>query len=290
MKRFFLTLDLEEWYHLEYLKDSRNKIGTEFTFVDKVLPILGTLSAMGIYATVFVVKEAVVRYSGVVNEIHKLGHEIACHGYNHELVYSLTEKEFIYLIADSKEYLESAISSPIYGYRAPCFSMTNSMLPVLSQLGFLYDASYIKFGEHALYNVMDAHEFTKEASLFYRLNNLYVVENPTLKYFGHYFPFSGGGYFRILPYDFYKYLLREYFKAEDNFVFYMHPFELIYHKLTGITETGFKNTLRFSIGRKGFSTKLLKVLGWAKNNGVTFLRLGDYVEQLKTGDGAELHK
>jgi len=60
MKRFFLTLDLEEWYHLEYLKDSRNKIGTEFTFVDKVLPILGTLSAMGIYATVFVVKEAVV--------------------------------------------------------------------------------------------------------------------------------------------------------------------------------------------------------------------------------------
>jgi hypothetical protein len=70
----------------------------------------------------------------------------------------------------------------------------------------------------------------------------------------------------------------------------MHPFELIYHKLTGITETGFKNTLRFSIGRKGFSTKLLKVLGWAKNNGVTFLRLGDYVEQLKTGEGAELHK
>jgi hypothetical protein len=48
--------------------------------------------------------------------------------------------------------------------------------------------------------------------------------------------------------------------------------------------------LRFSIGRKGFSTKLLKVLGWAKNNGVTFLRLGDYVEQLKTGEGAELHK
>jgi polysaccharide deacetylase family protein (PEP-CTERM system associated) len=287
MKRFFLTLDLEEWYHLEYLKGSQNKVRMDFTFVDKVLPILNALSGMGIYATVFVVKEAVIRYPELVKEIHKLGHEIACHGYNHELVYSLSENEFRYLIADSKDYLESAISSPIFGYRAPCFSMTNAMLPVLSQLGFLYDASYIKFGEHALYNVMDAREFMKKASLFYGANGIYVVENPTIKCFNHYVPFSGGGYFRILPYEVYKYVLREYYKGEDNFVFYMHPFEIVYHKIAGITETGIKNTVRFSIGRRGFSEKLLAVLGWAKSNGVTFLRLCDYIEQLKA---MELHK
>jgi peptidoglycan/xylan/chitin deacetylase (PgdA/CDA1 family) len=89
MKRFFLTLDLEEWYHLEYLKSAQDRIKTDFTFVDKMLPILNSLSDMGIYLTVFVVKEAVVKFPGVVAEIHKLGHEIACHGYNHELVYNL---------------------------------------------------------------------------------------------------------------------------------------------------------------------------------------------------------
>jgi hypothetical protein len=90
-----------------------------------------------------------------------------------------------------------------------------------------------------------------------------------------------------LPYEVYKYVLREYYKGEDNFVFYMHPFEIVYHKIAGITETGIKNTVRFSIGRRGFSEKLLAVLGWAKSNGVTFLRLCDYIEQLKA---MELHK
>jgi len=279
MKNFFLTLDLEEWYHLEYIKPFIDKIDLQIRFAKKTLPFLIKMAEMKIFMTVFVVADVAQENADLIRKIASLGHEIACHGESHELVYNLSNEEFRSMILNSKKILEDIIQKPVIGYRAPCFSMENEKLKILYDLDFIYDASLIKFEDHKLYNVMDMKAFNQIESLIYKKNNNYEFETPTVKIFGKSIPISGGGYFRLFPLWLTKLLMRKYWEKENNFIFYIHPFEVVGNQKLKISKTiGFKNYFRFQVGRKNMVKKLDKYIEWLNKKNLNFLTFSNYLK------------
>ncbi|KRQ85866.1 Polysaccharide deacetylase [Caloramator mitchellensis] len=285
MKKYFLTLDLEEWYHLEYLKEYKEIIESSQRFAPKVLPFLYKMADEGVFLTVFVLEDVAKGNPELIREIAKMGHEIACHGKHHELVYELTKEEFRQRIGEAKKTLEEITGKPVKGYRAPCFSMETEKLDVLWDLGFTYDASLIRFKEHKLYNVMDISNFKKVESMIFRKNDKYEFETPTLDIMGKSIPISGGGYFRLFPLWLMKYFMKKHWENEDNFMFYIHPFELVREKLENGKKMGIKNYFRFQVGRSRLQDKLFKYIKWLKKQNVEFLKIEDYINKLENKEG-----
>lgn len=280
MRKFFLTLDIEEWYHLEYLKEYKDQIDSDQRFVPQILPFLKKMADEGVYLTAFILEDVAKENPDVVKQIAKMGHEISCHGKHHELVYEVTTEEFRKIIGESKHTLEIITGQPIKGYRAPCFSMENDKLDILWNLGFTYDASLIKFKEHKLYNVMDMSSFDKLESMIYKKNDKYEFETPTLDIMGKSIPISGGGYFRLFPLWVMKYFMKKHWEEEDNFIFYIHPFEIVGEPLRNGKKMGLKNYFRFQVGRPTLQKKLLKYIKWLKKQNVKFVRFKDYVNDI----------
>jgi len=277
MRKYFLTLDLEEWYHLEYLKELKDEIGSEQSFTPKVLPFLSKMAHEGVYLTVFVLGDVAKDNPEIIRRISKMGHEIACHSMGHELINKLSNDEFRENTKKAKQIIESIVGEPIRGYRAPCFSMQNEKLDILWDLGFTYDASFIRFKEHKLYNVMDMSSYEEVESMVYKKADKYEFETPTLDLMGKSIPISGGGYFRLFPLWLMKYFMKKHWEKQDNFIFYVHPFELVGENLKNGKKMGLKNHFRFQVGRPTLQNKLLKYVKWLKKQDVQFDRFEDYV-------------
>jgi len=84
------------------------------------------------------------RHPKLIGEIAKQGHEIASHGFDHELVYNMTPEEFISNLKKTNDLLESITGQKVYGYRAPSFSLAIDDIEkfeILAKLGFTYDSS-----------------------------------------------------------------------------------------------------------------------------------------------------
>ncbi len=84
------------------------------------------------------------RESELVREIAARGHEIACHGYSHQLVYSQTPAVFRAETLRAKALLEDIVQRPVDGYRAASYSITRASLwalDVLADAGFTWDSS-----------------------------------------------------------------------------------------------------------------------------------------------------
>jgi len=278
MGKYFLTLDLEEWYHLEYIKEYMDKIASDQMFVPQVLPFLKKMADESVYMTVFVLEDVAKDNVDIIRQIAEMGHEIGCHGREHDLVYELSAEQFRTRTEEAKRVIDEIVGSPIQGYRAPCFSMESEKLDILWDLGFAYDASLIRFKEHNLYNVMDMSSFEKVESMIYKKGENYEFETPTLDIMGKSIPISGGGYFRLFPLWLTKWFMKKHWENEENFVFYIHPFEVSGEPLKNAKKMGLKNYFRFQVGRAALQKKLLKYIGWLKKQDVQFMRFKDYVE------------
>ena len=101
------------------------------------------------------------RYPDVVRRIQKEGHEIACHGYAHELIYAQSKEEFRQDIRRAKAILEDITGCEVIGYRAPGYSITNKSqwaLEILVEEGFKYDSSIFPI-RHDFYGMANAPRF-----------------------------------------------------------------------------------------------------------------------------------
>ena len=210
-------------------------------------------------ATFFVLGWIAERYPDLVRRIQKEGHEIACHGYAHQLVYTQSRDEFRQDIKRAKSILEDITGKEVIGYRAPSYSITDKSqwaFEVLVEEGFKYDSSVFPI-HHDFYGMPEAPRFpfnifldgASNAAPQHRStsalrdsithlpynsklitqNSKFIVEFPisTIKMFGQNFPISGGGYFRLFPYSLIRKGLRSINEKEDRpFIFYLHPWEL----------------------------------------------------------------
>jgi polysaccharide deacetylase family protein (PEP-CTERM system associated) len=190
--------------------------------------LLGLLDEHGIRATFFVLGWIALHHSGLVKRIARAGHEIASHGFSHQLISTQSPAEFRDETRRSKDLLEDLIGEAVIGYRAASFSITRRSLwalDVLLDLGFLYDSSVFPI-HHDLYGIPGA---SVEPGRVSAPSGRTLVEFPlsAASFAGAKIPVSGGGYFRLLPYRITRMGLRQINERHRRpYVFYVHPWEI----------------------------------------------------------------
>jgi len=225
-----MTVDVEDYFHVSVFDgvvprstwaalESRVERNT-----DRLLEIFGTA---GIKGTFFVLGWAAERYPGLVRRIAEQGHEVASHGYAHRLVYDSTPATFREDVKRSKQLLESATGVAVQGYRAPSYSITPRSLWALDILideGFRYDASIFPI-HHDRYGIplSPRHPYWIDRSG----GAIIEVPGSTIRWGPLNLPVAGGGYFRILPYAWTSWGIRQINGVEHRpAIFYMHPWEI----------------------------------------------------------------
>jgi hypothetical protein len=179
MKYVYLTVDLEEWYELDYLKNY--KLDQSVEVIPEIIDFLDLLDQFQIKATFFVLATALNKNTDIVKEINRRGHAIGCHGLDHELLYNKGTNQFINEVVKAKKDIEKSVDCEVNGYRASCFSMERDKLDALFHAGFQYDSSFIKFEQHTLYRNLDLKGFEQKDALVYINDGFIEYEIPTLK-------------------------------------------------------------------------------------------------------------
>ena len=225
-----LTIDLEDYYHVSAFRDSvaQQQWNSQQSRVERNTDLLlDWLDEVGCKATFFTLGCVAEQHPHVVRRVADRGHEIACHSLQHRIVYEMSPGEFREDSRCAKELLENVTGSPVRGYRAPSFSITQDSiwaLTILAELGFAYDSSIFPV-EHANYGM------PKASRTPFRVETPAgsIVEFPmtTLEFAGHRSPFGGGAYLRFLPYWYTRWGIR-YLNARENHpvCVYVHPWEL----------------------------------------------------------------
>lgn len=226
-----MTVDVEDYFHVSALASSIKRSDwehLEFRADASTRMLLDLFDGAGIKATFFILGWVADRHPGLIREISERGHEIACHGWSHELVYRQGRAAFREEARRCKALLEDVTGQRVLGYRAASYSVTNESLWALDDLidlGFAYDSSIFPI-RHDRYGIPDA---STVPGLVAAPSGRSIVEFPlsTARVLGQRIPCCGGGYFRILPYALTRRLLRRINKVDGlPFIFYLHPWEV----------------------------------------------------------------
>ncbi len=224
-----LSFDVEDWFQVENLKPCitrRDWERFELRVVINTRKILRMLAKSGSRATFFVLGWVAERAPELIKEIHTGGHEIASHGYGHDLIYNLSRDAFREDVLRSKKFLESMTKSEIWGYRAPNFSITEWALDVIRDCGFRYDSSLFPAFFHDRYGKVEVDKTRERPGVGRFKNGLSEVIIPTIRCLKLEIPWGGGGYFRVLPYRIYRKGVIKSIRKKGSFLFYLHPWEL----------------------------------------------------------------
>jgi len=263
-KTCVLTFDIEDWFQVENLRGAIPRgswDSQQLRVLDSTEKILTILDEFNIKATFFILGWIAERMPRLVRRISDVGHEIASHGYNHELIPRLTLTEFRKDIVRAKSLLEDITGRQVIGYRAPAFSITDSALDVLVEMGFIYDSSLYPVVVHDRYGSLSlpatSNGFPERP--FEIRTGFYEVPVSVLNVFGLRLPWGGGGYFRLLPYYLFTKGLNS-IVQNGPYVFYLHPWEIDVGqpRLKGIAAW---HRFRHYVGLRNTESKLRKLIG-----------------------------
>jgi polysaccharide deacetylase family protein (PEP-CTERM system associated) len=224
------TIDVEDYFQVSALAPAIPRDtwpARELRVERNVDLILGLLAERQVRGTFFILGWVAERVPELVRRIAAAGHEVACHGYSHLLVYDQSEQDFRQETTRSKRFLEDTLGAAVTGYRAASFSITKRSLwalDVLIDLGFEYDSSVFPI-VHDRYGIPGA---PREPHVLTAPSKRTIVEFPmSAAYFaGVQVPVSGGGYFRQLPYAVTRWGLKQINEKRGlPFTFYLHPWE-----------------------------------------------------------------
>jgi polysaccharide deacetylase family protein (PEP-CTERM system associated) len=228
-KTILITVDLEDWFQVENLRPSfphSTWDSCEIRVEASTHKLLDLFDHHHIQATFFALGWLADKCSGLIKELHQRGHEIASHGYNHQLCSELSVFALREDIHKSKVALENIIGKPVLGYRAPNFSITKELINVLGELGFAYDSSYNSFGlnkRHGKANGLFAVSTDKHLTA---TNGIAELPMSNLTFVGRTIPWSGGGYFRFWPSSVFHSGVSRILKNTGSYMFYCHPWEV----------------------------------------------------------------
>jgi polysaccharide deacetylase family protein (PEP-CTERM system associated) len=228
-----LTIDVEDYFHASGLQDavSRGEWNSMPGRVEyNTRRMLQQLERHDVRATFFVLGWVAARYPELIREIHAAGHELASHGWDHELVYDQSPREFEQDVTRTKGYLEDLTGSPVYGYRAPSFSIVTHnwwALEILARTGHVYDSSVypVRRRRGGVADARSDIHTILEASA--EGPGLVEVPPPSVSFLGRHWPIAGGGFFRFYPLWITRAALRRMNVREGRpGVVYLHPWEI----------------------------------------------------------------
>lgn len=228
-----LTIDVEDYFQVgafDSVISRREWDSYPLRVGDNTYRILEILDEFSVKATFFVLGWVAERLPSLVRSIAARGHEVACHGYGHELVFRIGPERFRDDVQNAKALIEDITGSPVRGYRAPSYSITAESLwayDILVEVGFTYDSSVFPV-YHDVYGIPDSPRFphvlqTRSGALWE-----FPMTTYPLSFAGRHanLPVAGGGYFRLLPVAWTCAALKAVNEKEGMpVVFYLHPWE-----------------------------------------------------------------
>lgn len=224
-----LSVDVEDWFQVGAFENVIERDawdGLPLRVADNVARILDLFAEADAKATFFTLGWVAKRHPEVIRRIVDAGHEIASHGWDHARVHTLDRQSFSADIARARAVLEDAGGVPVTGYRAPSFSIdqrTPWAFEELAAQGYAYSSSVAPVA-HDHYGWAEAPRFA-----FRPIPGQPLIEIPvtTAMLGGRRVAAGGGGFFRVLPYAFSRWAIRQVNRREERpAVFYFHPWEI----------------------------------------------------------------
>ncbi len=255
MKNIF-CIDLEDWFHQSLV--SPEYFNVRSTVERNAERLLDIFAMTNTTATFFCLGQVAENNPDLIRRISSRGHEIASHGYDHQIIYKQTPEEFREDVKKSMVLISDACGKAVKGFRAPSWSITKESLwalDILQELGFLYDSSIFPT-DNFLYGIPDASRYINHLTV----NGKPFLEVPpsTFRFFSKTYGFSGGFYFRALPEMFIRGCTSRTNRMGYPAIFYLHPVEIdknIEHVSNRLID---KTILEFGINR--CEKKLMHIL------------------------------
>lgn len=214
-----LTVDVEDNFYLEELKDKKDWNKYERQVVDNTLKILDIFENYKTRATFFIVGKVAERHPDLIREICRKNHSIASHSYSHYPISILDESAFRRDLEKSIHILSRLVHKQIFGFRAMGYSVSKEniewVFKNLNESGIKYDSSI---------NPMNMPGYVVEPNY---LEKFKLYEFPVSVYtFGRtQFPFAGGTHLRLLPYKVIETFMQKLNKRGKSVTVYIHPWE-----------------------------------------------------------------
>jgi polysaccharide deacetylase family protein (PEP-CTERM system associated) len=224
-----LSVDVEDWFQVGAFENviARGEWDSIKTRVeDNVYRVIDLFAAADVRATFFTLGWVAQRHPEMIRRIVASGHEIASHGYDHARVFTFDRKTFAEDIRKARSILEDCAGVAVTGYRAPSFSIdqrTPWAFAELAEQGYAYSSSVAPV-VHDHYGWPEAPRFAFRPLPWSSLVELPVT---TAMLGGRRVAAGGGGFFRVLPYAFSRWAIRQVNRQEGRpAVFYFHPWEV----------------------------------------------------------------
>lgn len=268
-----LSFDIEEWYLETKLHGGREHKYKQFD--SQLSSVLDLLDQKNIKATFFCLGKVASDYPHIVSSIHNRGHEIACHSNEHTWLTALTPDELRRDTQDAIKALEDVCAERITSYRAPAFTITENnkwALEILAECGIENDATV--FPSRRDYGGFPSFPYDTPCLIKTKSGILREFPIGVAKVLGREMAYSGGGYFRLLPYSIASNLM----KKKDYNICYFHLSDLIsdekkmfsksefeaYYKEPGSLKNRTIRYLKTNIGSGDAFKKLVKLVSSEK--------------------------
>lgn len=225
-----LTVDVEEWFQVSNFdgvvpREDWDSLPSRV--VDSTRRLLDLFDRFAVKGTFFVLGWVAERRGELVREIRARGHDVASHGYGHELVARIGRERFAADLQRSTRAIEDAVGIRPTGYRAPSFSIDRSAawaFDVLADQAFTYDSSIFPV-KHPRYGVPG---FPRAPRRVRAPGGAILREFPmtTLRLGSLNIGASGGAWLRVLPPLVPRTAFARMNAAGEPAVLYVHPWEL----------------------------------------------------------------
>jgi polysaccharide deacetylase family protein (PEP-CTERM system associated) len=225
-----MTVDVEDYFQVSgfaHLVSSSQWNSMESRVARNTERLLTLFEQVGVKATFFVLGWVAERFPDLIKRIHRDGHELASHSYDHGLVYDRSPENFAADLRRAKAAIEDATGVAVEGFRAPSFSITRRSLWALDVLvaeGYRYDSSIYPI-RHDRYGIPS---WSRHIQRLDRPGgSIWELPGSTITRAGMNWPIGGGGYFRLLPYWWTRHGIAALNEREQKpAIFYVHPWEV----------------------------------------------------------------
>ena len=224
-----LSVDVEDWFQVgafEGVIDRDSWDGLSDRVERNCAQILDMFAQAEVKATFFTLGWVAQRHGALMRRIVAEGHELASHGWDHARVFRMDRASFGEDLKKSRAALEDASGMQVRGYRAPSFSIdqrTPWAYMELADQGYAYSSSVAPI-VHDHYGWREAPRFAFRPLPW---SDLLEIPVTTAMFAGKRLAAGGGGFFRVLPYAFSRWAIRQVNRHDRRpAVFYFHPWEL----------------------------------------------------------------
>ncbi len=250
-----LTFDIEEWYIEKEFRGGRTYKYQQFD--DVLSRVIDELERLDIKATFFCVGQLAVEFPDIIKKIVSKGHEIGCHSNIHTWLDKMTAEELRNDTTEALKALEDVSGQKVVSYRAPAFSITPKnkwAVNILADCGINNDASIFPtnrdFGGYK--------GFPQDTPCIISHEGATLKEYPICltSLLGKQIAYSGGGYFRLIPY----WIINRTIKKRDYNICYFHIADLIKERATIYSKAEYEEVFKES------GTLYNRILRYLKGN------------------------